>query len=295
MTTTIPDGILILDKPAGLTSQTAVTKAKRALGVRKAGHAGTLDPAATGVLIVGFGRATRLLGYLSGCGKEYLATIRLGQATSTDDAEGEPLGAPVDAAGLDDGQIAAALEPFRGEIEQVPSAVSAIKVAGVRAYKLAREGVDVELKARRVTVSGFHVLARRVDRPYTDLDVLVECSSGTYIRALARDLGKSLGVGGHLTALRRTRVGPFTLPADPTGHLGLDPESPNEVRLPPAISLTDAARQCFPYVDVDAATADDVRHGRRIKAALPADPTAVCCGEFLALYHPDGTAAAVFV
>jgi tRNA pseudouridine55 synthase len=203
---TAPDGLLVVDKPAGWTSHDVVGRTRRLARTRKVGHAGTLDPMATGVLLLGIGRATRLLGHLALTDKQYDATIRLGQRTVTDDAEGEVV-ETTDATGVTDSAIAAGVASLTGAISQVPSSVSAVKVDGVRSYARVRSGEEVELAARPVTVSRFDVLARRGD----DLDVTVTCSSGTYVRALARDLGAHLGVGGHLTALRRTRVGPFDL------------------------------------------------------------------------------------
>ena len=206
-----PAGVLVVDKPSGWTSHQVVGRARRVLGTRKIGHAGTLDPMATGVLVLGVGRATRLLGQLALTDKAYDATIRLGQATVTDDAEGE-LTSSAGARDIGDSAIEHALGDLRGRIEQVPSSVSAIKVGGVRSYARVRSGEDVALAARAVTVSRFDVLARH-DRTtedgtaVIDLTVVVECSSGTYIRALARDLGAALGTGGHLTALRRTGWG----------------------------------------------------------------------------------------
>jgi tRNA pseudouridine55 synthase len=199
-------GLVVVDKPAGLTSHDVVSRLRRILGTRKVGHAGTLDPMATGVLVCGVGRGTKLLGHLALDTKAYAATIRLGATTSTDDAQGETM-ASTDAGAVSDAAVAAGMAALTGAIEQVPSSVSAIKVDGQRAYARVRAGEQVVLAARPVTVSAFTLLARRGD----DLDVLVDCSSGTYVRALARDLGAGLGVGGHLTALRRTRVGPFTL------------------------------------------------------------------------------------
>ena len=289
-------GVLVVDKPVGWTSHQVVGRARRRLGTRKVGHAGTLDPMATGVLVLGVGRATRLLGYLSLTDKAYAATIRLGQATVTDDAEGEITTAPGTSA-LTDAAIEQALALLRGRIWQVPSAVSAIKVGGVRSYARVRSGEAVRLAARPVTVSRFEVLARRdavVDGvALVDLDVAVDCSSGTYVRALARDLGTALGPGGHLTALRRTRVGPFTLAeAQP-----LDVET-TELTV---AELAAVARRCFPSLDLDADRAADVRYGRRLAGtALPGEPTAVFApdGTFLALYRASGDDAvpeAVFV
>jgi tRNA pseudouridine55 synthase len=204
--TAAPDGLVVVDKPAGWTSHDVVGRTRRLARTRKVGHAGTLDPMATGVLLLGIGKATRLLGHLALTDKQYDATIRLGQTTVTDDAEGEVV-TTADASGVTDEEVSAQVAVLTGDLLQVPSSVSAIKVDGVRSYTRVRAGEEVALPARPVTVSSFRVLARRGD----DLDVTVTCSSGTYIRALARDLGAALGVGGHLTALRRTRVGPFDL------------------------------------------------------------------------------------
>jgi tRNA pseudouridine55 synthase len=249
-------GILLVDKPGGITSHGVVARARRALGTRKVGHAGTLDPMATGLLILGVGPATRLLTYLVGLGKTYTATIRLGESTTTDDAEGEPI-ARADASSTPREAVDAAIARLTGEIDQVPSAVSAIKVDGQRAYARVRAGEDVELAARRVTVSRFEVLAERRDPAagVLDLDVVVDCSSGTYIRALARDLGAALGVGGHLTALRRTAVGPFAV-AD---AVAVDDIAPGALREPGAI-----ASALFPSVDLDDDRAAQLADGKRI-------------------------------
>ena len=284
-------GILVVDKPSGWTSHQVVGRCRRLLGTRKVGHAGTLDPMATGVLIVGVGRGTRLLGHLALTTKTYAATIRLGQATNTDDADGE-VTAAVGASGLTDAAIEAAVVPLRGAIEQVPSTVSAIKIDGQRAYALAREGEHVQLNARPVTVSRFEVLARRDlalgDVPVTDLDVVVDCSSGTYIRALARDLGAALGVGGHLTALRRTRVGGFDLVgALSPSELTQDPPQP-----PALLPLGDVARRSFAVVELTDDQARDVGYGRPLAITLPGDPTALLHnGDLLALYRPEGGGA----
>src|SRR5690606_35624591 len=212
-----PDGLLVVDKPSGWTSHDVVGRVRRLAGTRKVGHAGTLDPMATGVLVLGVGRATRLLTYLVGADKEYTATVRLGQTTVTDDAEGE-VTASRGAAEVDPDALQRALAGLRGPIDQVPSAVSAIKVGGQRSYARVRGGEQVELAARPVVIHRFDVLAHRATTAadgtaVTDLDVVVGCSSGTYVRALARDLCAALGTGGHLTALRRTHVGPFHLAA----------------------------------------------------------------------------------
>jgi len=287
---TAPEGVLVVDKPAGWTSHDVVARCRRLAGTRKVGHAGTLDPMATGVLVLGLGRATRLLGYLAATTKTYEATVRLGESTTTDDADGEPL-AQVDASALTDDQIAAAVAPISGEIMQRPSAVSAIKVDGKRAYARVRAGEEVELRARAVRVDEFVVLATRRAESTVDLDVRVRCSTGTYVRALARDLGESLGVGGHLTALRRTRVGAFRIDrAHPLDDLAeLDPESL------PILPLRDAAAASFEPVIV--ASPDDVeavRHGRPLQLDLGgAAPAALftTSGEFLALYEPHGPVA----
>ncbi|HET8559991.1 MAG TPA: tRNA pseudouridine(55) synthase TruB [Marmoricola sp.] len=277
----VPDGIVVVDKPAGLTSHDVVARVRRLAGTRKVGHAGTLDPMATGVLVVGVGRATRLLGHLLLTDKAYDATIRLGSTTTTDDAEGEVLvTVPTDR--LTDADVRAGLAAMVGEIDQVPSTYSAVKVAGRRAYDLARAGEQVELAPRRVRIDALDI--RRLELP--DLEVSVRCSSGTYVRAIARDVGEALGVGGHLTALRRTAVGPFTLAGARTleqlaGALAITP-------------IDDAARSCFPSYDLDEEQARDVRHGRRLEVLLPGDgPVAVFGphGRFLALYERHGAEA----
>ena len=277
-------GLVVVDKPAGITSHDVVARVRRLAGTRKVGHAGTLDPMATGVLVLGVDRATRLLGHLMLTEKSYDATIRLGESTTTDDAEGETV-ATADPSGLDEEQVRTALAAFVGEIDQVPTAVSAIKVDGKRAYQRVRDGEDVALASRRVTVHDLTVHA--VDLP--DVTVSLRCSSGTYVRAIARDLGAALGVGGHLTALRRTAVGPYGLDVAHT----LEELGERFTLLP----ITEAARAAFPAFDLDAEQADDVRVGRRLDLALDT-LTAVFApdGEFLALYEPrDGQARAVAV
>lgn len=259
-------GILLLDKPQGPTSHDLVGRTRRALGTRKVGHAGTLDPMATGLMILGVESSTRLLTYLVGLDKEYTATIRLGQATTTDDAEGE-VTASADAGGLTDDAIAAGILTLTGEISQVPSTFSAIKVDGRRAYDLARAGDEVELKPRTVTVSAFEVLATRRDGALVDLDVRVAVSSGTYVRALARDLGAALGVGGHLTALRRTRVGPF--------DVGAAVEEPSADAL---LAPTDVAARLFPTAQLDADAARALGQGKRIPVAVADAPVVAAIG-----------------
>jgi tRNA pseudouridine55 synthase len=252
-------GLVVVDKPAGMTSHDVVGRCRRIFGTRKVGHAGTLDPMATGVLVVGIERATKILGLLTATDKSYAGTIRLGQTTSTEDAEGEIL-QTVSVEGVTSGQIDAAVGALRGEVDQIPSAVSAVKVGGQRAYKLAREGQAVELAPRKVRIDRFEVMAVRRHDGLVDVDVEVDCSSGTYIRALARDVGAALGVGGHLTALRRTRVGRFGLDEART----LD-ELSDRPRL--SYSLDDACLQSFPRRDLTVDEAEDTRHGRRLKPA----------------------------
>lgn len=278
-------GILVIDKPAGLTSHQVVGRVRRVFGTRKVGHAGTLDPMATGVLILGLNRATRLLGHLALHDKAYLATIRLGAATTTDDAEGEPTGG-ADASGLVRPAIEDAMVGLRGQIMQVPSTVSAIKVDGKRAYARARAGEQVELAARAVLVSRFEITADpRIEGQFCEIDVAVECSSGTYVRALARDLGARLGVGGHLTMLRRTRIGGYQLAdAVELDELHADTE---------LMSMATAAQLSFDCIEVDAQAAREVSYGRGLPTAVPGDPTGIIgpTGELLALYRPadDGS------
>lgn len=280
-------GILIVDKPAGLTSQQVVGRVRRVFDARKrklkVGHAGTLDPMATGVLIVGVGKATRLLGHLALHDKAYSATIRLGQSTSTDDAEGELIQAS-DASSISEQQLAEAIKPLTGDIMQVPSSVSAIKVNGKRAYALARKGEDVALAARPVTVSRFDVLDVRRLGEVLDADVEVEVSSGTYVRALARDLGEALGVGGHLTMLRRSRIGRYNL-AD---AVALDDIS-EEAMMP----MARAARFSFPVRNVDEAQARNVGYGKPLDITVEGPVTGLVDpeGNLIALYAPDDSGA----
>ncbi|WP_435586560.1 tRNA pseudouridine(55) synthase TruB [Micromonospora aurantiaca (nom. illeg.)] len=287
------DGLIVVDKPGGMTSHDVVARIRRLARTRRVGHGGTLDPMATGVLVIGVGRATRLLTYVIGAGKSYAATIRLGQATVTDDAEGEVVATTPAGTVTDDG-VRAALAALTGEIDQVPSAVSAIKIDGQRAYKRVRDGEAVELPARRVTVSRLDVLAIRRDVPdVVDVDVDVTCSSGTYIRALARDAGAALGVGGHLTALRRTAVGGFTL-AEAATLDQLEERAPDVVNLP----LDAAAARFFPRRD---ATADETRvlsHGGPLAPAGITGPYAVFdpAGGLIAIVSErDGRARAEIV
>jgi len=241
---------------------------------------------ATGVLVVGVGRATRMLGHLSGTTKSYDATIRLGATTTTDDAEGETLDT-TDASDLGRREIELAAARFVGDIDQVPSTVSAIKVDGKRAYARVRAGEAVALDARPVHVDDFAVHRVRPAPPYVDVDASVTCSAGTYVRALARDLGADLDVGGHLTALRRTRVGGFTLADAST----LDELADDWTLVP----LAEAARRSFPSHELSSDEATWVRHGRALPdVRLPADDVIALydpSGEFLALYRQDGSTA----
>ncbi|SFN76172.1 tRNA pseudouridine synthase B [Mycetocola miduiensis] len=254
-------GILLVDKPQGITSHDVVSRTRRLAGTRRVGHAGTLDPMATGLLILGVNASTRLLTYVVGLDKEYLATIRLGQSTTTDDAEGDIVAtaAPDAVAAVPEEAIASGIGALTGAISQVPSSVSAIKVDGKRAYALVRAGEDVDLASRPVTVSVFEILDRRDAAGTIDLDVRVVCSSGTYIRALARDLGSGLGVGGHLTALRRSRIGPF----DIAGASRLDELDVAASLMSPAA----AASALFPTIALTDTQAADLGHGKRIDAA----------------------------
>jgi tRNA pseudouridine55 synthase len=283
------DGLIVVDKPAGMTSHDVVARVRRLAKTRRVGHGGTLDPMATGVLIIGVNRATRLLTYVIGSGKSYTATVRLGQATVTDDAEGD-VTATSSTAGVTDEAIRAGLAAQRGEISQVPSAVSAIKVNGQRAYKRVRDGEEVELAARLVTVSRLEVLEirRPADADVVDVDIDVTCSSGTYIRAIARDLGRSLGVGGHLTALRRTAVGGLSL-AEAATLPELEERAPDVISLP----MAEAARRAFPQRTADAGEARVLSHGGPLDPVGIAGPYAVfdAAGDLLAIVSErDGKA-----
>jgi tRNA pseudouridine55 synthase len=258
------DGLIVVDKPAGLTSHDVVGRIRRVARTRRVGHAGTLDPMATGVLVIGVNKATRLLHHLVLADKSYRATIRLGQATTTDDAEGEVI-AGSSARALAQAEVLQAIAALRGHILQVPSSVSAIKIDGERAYARVRAGEAVELAARPVTVSGFEVASFGVADDLLDIDVRVDCSSGTYVRALARDLGAALGVGGHLTALRRTRVGPFTveraLTLDELAALAADHGDPV------TLSLAAAVRLVMPTRDITDEEATTLSFGRTLEPA----------------------------
>jgi tRNA pseudouridine55 synthase len=283
-------GIVVVDKPPGMTSHDVVAHARRTLGTRKVGHAGTLDPMATGVLVLGFGRGTRLLGHLAGADKVYEASVRLGAATTTDDAEGAILEI-TSPKGVGETDVERVLLGFRGEVQQVPSSVSAIKVGGRRAHALVRAGEAVTLEPRTVTIHELTAGEFRRSGDFIDFDLVVRCSSGTYIRAIARDVGAALGVGGHLTRLRRTKVGPF--------GLGESCTDLDDLSVTP---LGDAARRSFATVDLEPDTAEHVRFGRPLADfVMPAaSPVALFApdGTFLALYEQrgrDARAVAVFV
>jgi tRNA pseudouridine55 synthase len=271
------NGLVIVDKPAGWTSHDVVGKLRRLAGTRRVGHAGTLDPMATGVLVVGVDKATRLLGHLALTEKSYDAVIRLGQTTNTDDAEGEII-ATASASEVSEGDLRAAVTGLTGPIEQIPPQVSAIKVDGRRAYKRVRDGEEVALKARRVTVYDFALGDLRYDGDVLDVSASVTCSSGTYIRGLARDLGAALGVGGHLTFLRRTRVGPYDLPQARTIE-----QLTEELTMLP---LADAVSAAFPRREVSEEDARKIAHGGRLGATgLGPGPIGV--------FGPDGTLLAL--
>ncbi|GGL40459.1 tRNA pseudouridine(55) synthase TruB [Phycicoccus endophyticus] len=281
-----PDGLLVVDKPAGWTSHDVVARARRLCATRKVGHAGTLDPMATGVLVLGIGRATRLLTFLVGADKEYTATVRVGQGTVTDDADGEVTAAP-GAAAVDRAAVERAAAELTGDLEQVPSAVSAVKVDGRRAYQRVRAGEEVVLRARPVTVYDIRVGDVRPGDAdglaVLDVDLEVAVSSGTYVRALARDLGASLGSAAHLTALRRTRVGGLTLAdAHPLADLEARQGSPM-----PVLPLADAARASFEPRSLSVEEARAVGYGQRVASVSPGRPGPV------AGFAPDGTLVAL--
>ncbi len=279
-----PSGLLVVDKPAGLTSHDVVGRVRRLAGTRKVGHAGTLDPMATGVLLLGVDRATRLLGHLALSDKAYDATIRLGFATTTDDAEGDPLSA-VSASSVTGPEVRAALAAMTGEVDQVPSAVSAVKVDGRRAYARVRAGEAVELQARRVRIDAIEVHAVRPAGDWLDVDVSVRCSSGTYVRAIARDLGEALGCGGHLAALRRTAIGAGERAVTLADAATLDDLEPGAL---PLLTMGESARRFFPVVEVGEDEAVRVGHGKRLALGLASAPTAVLGpdGDLLGLYGP---------
>jgi len=274
---TEPSGLVVVDKPAGWTSHDVVARMRRLLGTRKVGHGGTLDPMATGVLVIACGKATRLLTYITVHDKSYDATIRLGASTITDDAEGEVVSA-TNALHVTDSEIAAAVAVLTGDIMQRPSSVSAIKVAGERSYARVRAGEQVELPARPVTVSRFDILAARRSGEVIDIDVALDVTSGTYVRALARDLGEALGVGGHLTALRRTAVGDVTL-ADAATLEQLEVDD----AVTHVIPLAESAAKTLPVLAVDAKAATALGYGQRIPSDGVGPAVAMFDGKAIAI------------
>jgi len=273
----VVSGIALIDKQQGFTSHDVVAKLRKQLGTKKIGHAGTLDPMATGLLLLGVNSGTKLMQFLSGLDKSYSATIRLGAASSTDDAEGQ-LGETRNASKISKSQIESELTKLRGEIEQVPSSVSAIKVDGKRAYELARKGEEVVLKSRRVSISRFEVIGElRAWGEFLDLDVEVDCSSGTYIRALARDLGEALEVGGHLTALRREKIGTFDVSS--ASAISEDVE---------LIPNGEVLSKLMPEVQLSHQQEIDLRHGKRLDVKIPGLAFATSAGNLVAVVEPAG-------
>jgi tRNA pseudouridine55 synthase len=247
-------GFAVIDKPKGMTSHDIVAKLRKHFGTKRVGHAGTLDPMATGVLVVGINNGTKFLSYITNGKKKYLATIQLGTSTVTDDAEGEIL-YQRSTDEIDDQAIQLILAAMIGEIQQVPSQVSAIKVQGERAYDLVRQGKSVELKARSIKIFELNLLNIRRGAKI-EIDIEVYCSSGTYIRSIARDLGEKLGVGGHLTALRRTVVEPFSL------------EDAHEVLEAKAIPLLEAISKVLPVRTLTLDEIAEIKFGRAISHSV---------------------------
>jgi tRNA pseudouridine55 synthase len=276
----VVSGIALIDKQQGFTSHDVVAKLRKLLGTKKIGHAGTLDPMATGLLLMGVGAGTKLMQFLSGLDKTYLATIRLGASSSTDDAQGE-LEELRDASQVSREQLEAEILKLTGNIEQVPSSVSAIKVDGKRAYDLVRAGEEVVLKSRKVTVSRFEIVGEPlVVEKYLDINVEVDCSSGTYIRALARDLGDALGVGGHLTALRRTRIGSFEV------------SNAREIAQEPTlVTNLEVLKTLMPEVAISQQQEIDLRHGKRLALEIPEASCATANGRLVAVIEPVGSEA----
>lgn len=279
-------GLLLVDKPAGMTSHDVVSKVRKLAGTRKVGHAGTLDPMATGLLVLGIESATKLLTFIVGADKTYEATIRLGASTITDDREGEILNeaTATQISQTTDEQIIAELSKLRGVIQQVPSAVSAIKVNGEKAYDRVRAGEVFELKSREVTISKLELVGNlRRSENFIDLDVIVDCSSGTYIRAIARDVGKALGIGGHLTELRRTRIGSFAV----ENAMSLEGfEGPL-----PILKSVDAARGILPTMEIDAEQTLFIRQGKKISGEITGNTALIFANTLVAIAEPAGPAS----
>jgi tRNA pseudouridine55 synthase len=254
----VEPGLVLIDKPSDWTSHDVVAKVRKAVGTKKVGHAGTLDPLANGLLVLGIESGTKLLTFLVGADKTYLATIRLGVSTVSDDSQSEIIktASPASLASVSPEDIEREMAKLTGVISQRPSSVSAIKVDGKRAYDLVRAGEEVALKSRDVRVNAFELLSSsKSAEGFIDLEVKVDCSSGTYIRALARDLGEALGVGGHITSLRRTRVGSFVV-SDANSITDLE-----NLRLTP---LAQAASDLFPTISLSAEQVTDLVHGKRL-------------------------------
>ncbi len=271
----MPSGVVLIDKPTGMTSHDVVAQLRKKLSEKKIGHAGTLDPFASGLLVMGIGSGTKLLHHLFGLDKQYLATIRLGQATTTDDLEGDVV-SEASAKSVSMEQIKEEIKNLTGSIQQVPSSVSAIKIQGKRAYDLVRAGEEVVIPARSVEVYHFQPTSElRMVGDFVEFDVTVDCSSGTYIRALARDLGTALGVGGHLRALRRTRIGEFSI-ADATSIESVGDFKP----------LLDVARKLFPVVELSSSQAQDIVHGKRLTLENEGNLAASFEGKLLAILEP---------
>jgi tRNA pseudouridine55 synthase len=276
-------GLLLVDKPAGMTSHDVVSRVRKLAGTKKVGHAGTLDPMATGLLVLGIESGTKLLTFVVGADKTYYATIRLGSSTITDDREGETLeqASQEKLDGITVEQIHSELAKLRGEIQQVPSAVSAIKVNGEKAYDRVRAGEVFELKSREVTISKLEVLGElRSGEGFIDLDVVVDCSSGTYIRAIARDLGKALGVGGHLTDLRRTRIGKYDV-ENAVSLEGFTGELP-------ILKSVSAVRDVLPILEISSEDALALRQGKRVAKAIDGVTALICEDALVAVAEPAG-------
>lgn len=273
------EGIVLVDKPAGPTSHDVVAKMRKLFNTRKVGHAGTLDPMATGMLVIGIGRATRLLGYFTAHDKEYLGTIRLGITTSTDDAQGELVN-QASASHITESEILEVVRDFRGPIMQQPSAVSAIKIDGKRAYARVRDGEEIDIPSRSVIVHDLEIIdiTKLPELQVIDVKVRVICSAGTYIRALARDIGSSLGVGGHLTELRRTRSGVFD---SMTSLESLQNQ-------PEIMDLASALKIGFPHIVLSEEQASKAVNGVRLSA-----PTELASGH-VGLISPEGKAIGLF-
>lgn len=276
-------GLLLVDKPAGMTSHDVVSRVRKLAGTKKVGHAGTLDPMATGLLVLGIESGTKLLTFIVGADKTYEATIRLGSSTITDDREGETLktATPEQLSSVTLNQINLELEKLRGVIQQVPSAVSAIKVNGEKAYERVRAGEVFELKSREVIISRLEVVGDvRREENFIELDVTVDCSSGTYVRAIARDLGEALGVGGHLTSLRRSRIGSFDV-ENAMQLEGFEGELP-------ILKSVEAVTSVLPTLEITSEETLAIRQGKRIAHQLAEITALTCQGVLVAVAESAG-------